>query len=92
MVEDHFLLGPLYDLLLNAGLGDEPVHVHLLLLTDPVHSGLGLHIAQHNQSIIRRRFRIFIPGSRSVSKKGLLKNKDLLPDSHYNVCGSENFK
>ena len=45
MVEDHFLLGPLYDLLLNAGLGDEPVHVHLLLLTDPVHSGLGLLIA-----------------------------------------------
>jgi hypothetical protein len=42
MVEDHFLLGPLDDLLFHAGLGDEAVDVHLLLLTDTVSSGLGL--------------------------------------------------
>jgi hypothetical protein len=43
MVEHHLLLGPLDDLLLDAGLGDEAVHVHLLLLPDPVGAGLSLN-------------------------------------------------
>ncbi len=43
MIEHHLLLGPLDDLLLDAGLGDEAVHVHLLLLPDTVGAGLGLN-------------------------------------------------
>jgi hypothetical protein len=48
MVEHHLLLGPLDDLLLDAGLGDQAVHVHLLLLPDPVGAGLRLnHKGKH---------------------------------------------
>jgi hypothetical protein len=47
MVEHHLLLGPLDDLLLDAGLGDEAVHVHLLLLPDPVGAGLRLNHTEH---------------------------------------------
>jgi hypothetical protein len=43
MVEHHLLLCALDDLLLDAGLGDEAVHVHLLLLPDPVGAGLRLN-------------------------------------------------
>ncbi len=48
MVEHHLLLGAFDDLLLDAGFGDEAVHVHLLLLPDPVGAGLGLnHKGKH---------------------------------------------
>ncbi len=43
MVEHHLLLGALDYLLLDAGLGDEAIHVHLLLLPDPVGAGLRLN-------------------------------------------------